>query len=72
MRKFDSLQEVMTELDKHDARVEAFYSDPMTDAMYVPVGDFQRDFDRRRRFLLSEIARLTDKGTPEGLLGLDS
>lgn len=40
-------------LDQHKREVQAFYDDPMTQEMGVPVGDFQEGFDQKKKQLLA-------------------
>jgi hypothetical protein len=57
------LSELWEALNAHYDRVTCFYDDPMTEAMYVPIDDFQKDFDKKELALLVQILEL-DPGCP--------
>ena len=65
-----SVIEFVKELEEHDRSVESFHSDPMTEAMGAPVGDFQEGFDREERAILSNIVRTAEDGSDERKMAL--
>ena len=68
---FGSVREAVEALKKHDENVAGFYEDPMTEAMGVPTGDFQRDFDVKERKILGFILENAPEGSEEQELALD-
>lgn len=71
MKTPKSVQEAVEMLERHDQMVSDFYNDPMTSAMGVPTGDFQQDFDKKERKLISFILDATEDGSPEHQMALD-
>jgi len=68
MNKIRDVHHALELLDKHRKNVEDFYNDPMTEAMGVPTGDFQRDFDTKERGILSYLIENADGGVRETAL----
>jgi hypothetical protein len=50
--RIENVPHALQMLDEHRKSVETFYDDPMTQAMGVPTGDFQEEFDTKERQLL--------------------
>lgn len=65
-----TLKEAVKALKKHDLMVEGFYEDPMTEAMGVPTGDFQSDFDKKEKRILFFILQNAPEDSEERELAL--
>ena len=66
-----TISQLKKEWRKHNDSVEVFYDDPMTVAYGVPVNDFQEDFNRTERAILSAILKKAEQDSEDQQWALD-